>query len=391
MTAQKKRKLFLIIGAIVLYLASTGISYATFSYLQGTPTVPGLTSPLPAEEARFRIDPNAPKVAPCPLNEKMYTAAERDIWQKRGPLGVMIENHAEARPQSGLSRADIVYEAVAEGGITRLLAVYYCAASAQDLMVGPVRSARTYYLDWISEYGEFPLYAHVGGANKPGLANALAQIADYGWISKGNDLNQFSLGFPTFWRDYERLDHPVATEHTMYSTLDKLWEAAQKRGLTNVDEEGNSWDKNFVSWKFKDEAGEGGRGTVDKIEVNFWSGYKEYGVVWEYDKGTNLYRRLNNGTPHKDLNNDEQLSAKNVVIQFSRERGPIDELKHLLYDTTGKGKALVFQDGKVTVGTWEKANRKARTKFLDSQGKEVEFNKGEIWIEIVPAGKEVSY
>jgi hypothetical protein len=384
----KKKKLILIIGALVLYLTSSGLSYAAFSYLRGEPSV-GLTSPVSVGESRFRIDPNAPKTESCLLNGKMYTAAERDIWKERRPLGVMIENHSEARPQSGLSRADIIYEAVAEGGITRFMAVYYCGASAEDITVGPVRSARTYYLDWISEYGEFPLYAHVGGANVAGPANALGQIADYGWLAEGNDMNQFSIGFPTFWRDYERLDHPVATEHTMYSTTDKLWEVAQNRGITEKDQNGNSWDEDFTSWKFKDDDSD--RGDVDKIEVSFWSGYGEYNVTWEYDQEANVYKRSNGGSSHKDLNNDEQLTAKNVVVQFARETGPIDDLKHLLYDTTVTGEALVFLDGKVVEGTWKKGDREDRTKFLDSKGKEIEFNKGEIWIEVVPAGKEVVY
>lgn len=385
----KKKKLFLILGGLILYLSSAGLSYAAFSFLRGAPGMTGLTSPIPVGESRFRIDPNAPKTESCPLNGKMYTAAEKDIWEKRRPLGVMIENHEEARPQSGLSRADVVYEAVAEGGITRFMALFYCGGSAQDVMVGPVRSARTYYLDWISEYGEYPLYAHVGGANKPGPANALGQIGDYGWLAGGNDLNQFSIGFPTFWRDYERLDHPVATEHTMYSTTDKLWEIAQKRGITDKDQEGDSWEKAFTPWKFKEE--EKGQGEVGKIEISFWSGYQEYGVVWEYDQEANRYKRANGGSAHKDLNTDEQLVAKNVVVQFTQEKGPIDELKHLLYTTTGTGKALIFQDGKVIKGTWEKESRKDRTKFSDNNGKEMEFNKGEIWIEIVPAGKEVVY
>ena len=385
----KKKKLFLILGGLILYLSSAGLSYAAFSFLRGAPGMTGLTSPIPVGESRFRIDLNAPKTESCPLNGKMYTAAEKDLWEKRRPIGVMIENHEEARPQSGLSRADVVYEAVAEGGITRFMALFYCGGSAQDVMVGPVRSARTYYLDWISEYGKYPLYAHVGGANVSGPANALGQIGDYGWLGGGNDLNQFSIGFPTFWRDYERLDHPVATEHTMYSTTDKLWEIAQKRGITDKDQEGDSWTEAFTPWKFKEE--EKGQGEVGKIEISFWSGYQEYGVVWEYDQETNLYKRANGGSTHKDLNTDEQLTAKNVVVQFAREKGPIDELKHLLYTTIGTGKALIFQDGKVIKGTWEKEARKDRTKFSDANGKEVEFNKGEIWIEIVPAGKEVVY
>src|SRR6202007_517720 len=130
-----------------------------------------------------------------------------------------------------------------------------------DVQVGPVRSARTYFIDWLSEYDA--LYAHVGGANTPGPADALGQIIKY----KAKDLNQFSIGFPVFWRDYQRLGHPVATEHTMYSTTQKLWETGAKRGWKATDDDGVRWDKNFTSWKFKqDQAG----GNVVKVDVNFW-------------------------------------------------------------------------------------------------------------------------
>lgn len=385
---EKRKKLtFSLVGGLILYLLSTGASYAVFRFLVGTG--PSLISPIPVEEVRSRVDLTAPKTENCPLNGQFFTKGEKRIWEKRRPLTVMVENHAEARSQSGLSKADVVYEAVAEGGITRFLAVFYCGVAAEDVIIGPVRSARTYYLDFVSEYGDSPLYAHVGGANKPGPANALGKIGDYGWLAKGNDLNQFSLGFPTFWRDYERLGRPVATEHTMYSTADKLYDIAHQRGLDAKDDEGDKWDENFQSWKFKDDDKK--KGSASNIKFNFWSGYQEYEVNWKYDQMINQYLRFNGGQGHQDLNNDEQLKAKVVIIQFMREKGPIDELKHLLYTTTGTGTALVFQDGQVTKATWNKAERQDRTVFKDSKGKEIKLNRGPIWIEIVPAGNKVDY
>jgi hypothetical protein len=388
---EAKRKLVLtIVGGLLLYLASTGVSFAAFRFL-GQPTEMGPISPLPEAREGLRVDLSQPKTEECLLNGGMFTKDERKIWEKRRPLTVMIENHAEARPQSGLSRADIVYEAVAEGGITRFLVVYYCGGSAEDVVIGPVRSARTYFLDFASEYGDYPLYAHVGGANLPGPANALGQIGDYGWLRKGNDLNQFSIGFPTFWRDYERIGHPVATEHTMYSTTDRLWEVAHKRSLDAKDDEGEKWDESFKVWEFKDEADLDERGGVEKIDFDFWSNYSEYSVSWQYDREANLYQRFNNSQAHKDLNNDEHLQAKIVIALLVKEKGPIDELKHLLYTTTGKGQAFVFQDGQVIKGTWQKEERESRTKFLDSRGKEIALNRGLIWIEIIPAHQEVEY
>ncbi|MFH1840927.1 MAG: DUF3048 domain-containing protein [Candidatus Shapirobacteria bacterium] len=389
----KNRLLGVILGGMVLYLVSAGSSWAVFRYLN-TPSAEGLKTGLKLPivgKGALRIDTSAPKTAVCPINGGMFTEAEKKIWEGRRPLTVMIENHQDSRPQSGLSAADVIYEAVAEGGITRFLAVYYCGVAAGEVIIGPVRSARTYFVDWASEYGDYPLYAHVGGANLPGPANALGQIGDYGWLAKRNDMNQFSLGFPVFWRDYERLGHEVATEHTMYSNTEKLWEVAEKRGLEAVDDKGNRWDKNFVGWEFKDEAPEDKRGGVAKITLGFMGDYADYLVEWQYDKSNNVYRRFNGGQPHKDLNNDVQLEAKNVVVVFMQEKGPIDELKHMLYGTTGKGKALVFQDGQGVEVSWQKAKRADRTIFTDVKGKEIVFNRGPIWIEVVATGREVKY
>jgi hypothetical protein len=372
-----------------LYLVSAGLSWAFFSRpTETTPIISPVSQPTPGKSG---ISLNLPKTEECPLTGEKFSLPERQIWEKRRPLTVMIENHAEARPQSGLSRADVVYEAVAEGGITRFLAVFYCKASAEEVQVGPVRSARTYFLDFASEYGDFPLYAHVGGANTPGPANALGQIADYGWVAKGNDLNQFSIGFPVFWRDYERLDHPVATEHTMYSTTEKLWEVAQKRGLTDLDRDGNPWNKKFIKWQFKeDQARPAGRSP----QFSFWNGYADYQVKWEYDPATNFYQRLNGGKIHQDQNNEEQLAAKNVILIFAKESRANDGYEnnlHLLYKIRGEGRALVFQDGEAVESTWSKKDRQDRMIFKDSRDREIKFNRGPIWLELLPTGAEVSF
>lgn len=378
-----------VLGLVGLYFLTAGVSYLIFSFLvKGGPAE--LISPTGVSEKRSGIDLSAPKTEECPLNGKKFTKAEKDIWKSRRPLGVMIENHQEARPQSGLSSADLVYEAIAEGGITRFLAVFYCGVSAQEVQIGPVRSARTYYLDWISEYGDSPLYAHVGGANKPGVADALGQIRKYGWDGY-NDLNQFSIGFPAFWRDYERLGHPVATEHTMYSTTDKLWEIAAKRGLTDKNKEGKKWDEAFIPWKFADESSSFAAPKAAKISFPFWAGYKEYEVSWTYDSASNSYKRENGGASHTDLNNSTQIDTSNVVVMFTTLKGPVDELKHMLYTTIGKGKALIFQNGDATEAAWSKESRTARTKFTDKTGAEVKFVRGPIWIEVLETGSKVEY
>lgn len=387
------KKQFIISAAIglAIYLIATGLSFGLFSAL-GVGGEGGLLSrKTPTDQDHFLIDPSAPKTEACPINGKMYTKQEREIWETRRPLAVMIENHAESRPQSGLSSADVVYEAVAEGGITRFMAIFYCGVAA-PVSLAPVRSARTYYLPWVLEYDA--LYNHVGGAgrcNDPTVdtrAKALCQIDEWGV----KDMDQFGISFPTCYRNYDRLDHPVATEHTMVCVTDKLFKLAGERGWTDKDTKGVSWDKNFEEWKFKDDAKQEDRGASFSASFTAWKGYeKTYGVRWDYDPATNSYARFNGGVAHTDLETKTQLTAKNVVILFAKETGPVDDHAHLLYNNTGSGDGILFQDGKATKVTWKKALRTDRTKFFDAQGKEISFNRGQIWIEMLPTGTQVTY
>lgn len=385
---------FLITGFIgfAIYLIVSGLSYATFTYIGNRTKV----SPVPSTtsggtQQHFVIDPSIPRTQPCPLNGQLYTKQEEAIWQKRRPLAVMIENHQEARPQSGLSSADVVYEAVAEGGITRFMGVFYCGIAAQGVNVAPVRSARTYFLPWVLEYDA--LYNHVGGAgvcSDPTVderAKALCQIDQY----KIKDMDQFGISFPTCYRNPDRLDHPVATEHTMVCVTDKLLTLAASRGWTNVDASGVAWDKNFVPWKFKDDAKEADRGASFSATFTAWKGYSDYSVKWVYDRASNSYKRFNGGQPHTDLETKQQLTAKDVVILFAVETGPVDEHLHLLYADIGSGDAIVYQDGKTIKATWQKPTRTSRTRFFDANGREISFNRGQIWIEMLPTGTPISY
>lgn len=386
---------FIISGLIglALYLISSGLSYGVFANIgrsSGGASVPPGTTATGAQQ-HFVIDPSVPRTQPCPINGKMFTKQEEAVWQKRRPLAVMIENHAESRPQSGLSLADVVYEAVAEGGITRFMGVFYCGISVEPVNLAPVRSARTYFLPWVLEYDA--LYNHVGGAgvcSDPTVderAKALCQIGQY----DVKDMDQFGISFPTCYRNPDRLDHPVATEHTMVCVTDKLFTIAAARGWTNVDASGVSWDKNFVQWKFKDDAKEADRGASFSATFTAWKGYSDYAVKWVYDPAGNNYKRFNGGAPHMDLETKEQLTAKNIIILFAAETGPVDEHGHLLYADVGTGSGALYQDGKNIKITWKKTTRTSRTQFFDASGKEIGFNRGQIWIEMLPTGTPISY
>lgn len=387
-----------IIG-LVLYLVATGLSYAAF-FRMGSSAVSqvAVVTTDSSGKQHFSIDSSVPRTESCPLNGMMYTKQEQAMWAKNRPLAVMIENHIESRPQSGLSSADVVYEAVAEGGITRFMGVFYCGIALNSVNFAPVRSARTYFLPWVLEYDA--LYAHVGGAGCDSSvdprAKALCQIDDYGI----KDMDQFALGIKTkdksqflCYRNPDRLGHEVATEHTMICTSGGLYNEASLRGWTHVDQKGVAWDKNFVPWKFTDDAKEAERGTATSIQFVAWKGYDaQFGVRWEYDRLANVYKRFLAGEPHIDLENKKQLTAKDVVVLFAKETETGDPHLHLLYANTGSGDGIVFQNGTATKVTWKKATKDARTKFFDAAtNKEMTFVRGQIWIEMLPTGTPVSY
>lgn len=369
-----------IIFALIFFVVSGGLSYFLFA------------QQAKVEEQKILANPDAgPKTEECPMNGKLMTRAQRQIWEKHRPMGVMVENHTEARPQSGLSNSDVIYEAVAEGGITRFLNIFYCDNAP---LIGPVRSARIYFLRILEGYGAYPLYAHVGGANTPGPADALGEIVDLGW-NNYNDMNQFSVPFPIYYRDYDRLPG-VATEHTMYASTAKLWDyAKQNRHLTEKDKDGKSWDAAFTPWKFKDDAKSTERGDVSAISFGFWAQFEsDYGVKWAYDKESNTYSRSNGGKPHLDKNTGKQLTAKDVVVVFADESVAHDgyeDGQHLLYDIVGTGEALVFQDGQVIKASWSKKDDKTMMRFKDKSGSEISLVRGKVWVEILPTGNKVTY
>lgn len=381
------KKILIILG-VVIYGLST---FASYSFFNAQASSNKLAYEAPVGEDGSEQD-GGPKTEPCPINGQLYSEAQKSKWEARRPLGIMIQNNIEARPQSGLSSADVVHEAVAEGGITRFLALYYCE---NPNIVGSVRSARIYFIKMLQGYGKNPLYAHVGGANTPGPADALGEIKDLGWHLY-NDMDQFAVPFPNYWRDYDRLPGR-ATEHTVYTNTEKLWEYAKKnRDLTNIDGDGIEWTKKWEPWSFQNDIKKEKRGKIAKINFGFWNNSlgSDYLVEWRYDITTNSYLRSNGGKPHIDFNTEKQLTAKNVIIVFADESIANDGYEngqHILYDLAGRDDALIFQNGQAIEGSWEKDDEEDMMRFFDEEGEEIVLVAGKIWIEILPTGNDVDY
>lgn len=275
------------------------------------------------------------------------------------PIAVMIENHPDSRPQSGLNEADIVYETFAEGGITRFLAIYQ---SQKPKEIGPVRSARPYYVEWADSYNA--LYAHIGGSVEGlNLINTLGV----------SDLNQFSLG-SYFWRDNSRW-----APHNVYTTVDKLMSAADSKGYETT-------DNNILGYQFKDDIEEELRSVAQKFTVNF---NYSYGPTYTYNVNCNCYYRSLVGVKQIDKNTKERIQAKNVVIVFSSMGSQrVRNSTYTTIKTTGTGKAYIYLDGKKITGIWKRVNGKP-IRFYDANVKEIKLNRGTTWIDIVPTGTTI--
>jgi len=353
-----------------LFSVSLGVGYYFLSQYLSLPMINPL-GPISGEPLIALSDPVLREV-PHPLTGVYYIQSESESWSGLRPLGVMIDNHLLARPyQFGVQQADVVYEAVAEGGITRFLAVFHSNPVAK---IGPVRSARVYYMGWALEFPSY--YAHVGGAAAPGPANIHNFIAQNGVLS----LNQFRLGAATFtFGGNVLLPGGGVLSHINYTSTAKLWSAGEKLYP------GSNKLPNFSRWKFKAEVPYTDRPDSQKVTFNFWSFPAAYQGEWRYNRETNSYLRYQGGAKHLDQATKKQLSAKNVVLARMAERSAGDGTSHRLYTQTGSGDADVYLDGKRVPATWKRGSLSARMKFFKrGTSDEIEFNRGLTWIEIIP-------
>lgn len=275
--------------------------------------------------------------------------------------GVMIDNHADAYPQAGLSKAKIVYEAMVEGGITRYFAIF---DSSQDVAeVGPVRSARLYFLDWIQEYGD-GLYVHSGGSPQ-----ALAAIGPRGIF----DGNEFFRG-QYFWRSNQYF-----APHNLFTSSDNL------RKMIDVYGDIDNLFTPYKAWKYSSMVGKT-IGESGRVVIPFSVGYQ---VTWTYDAKNLNYLRNINGRTHKDKDKSE-VRARNVIIQFTGVEAIINDDKgRQEIKTVGTGEAIMFKKGSVVYGIWKKDSITDRTRFYDQNEKEFVFAPGNTWVEVVDKDTQV--
>ena len=333
--------------AVALLLAS-GITVLAFMWSQPQAN-------LPTEYPVAQKKKEAPKFY-SPLTGNEVTD---EALTKRPITAIMIENSPDARPQSGLKDAGVVFEAVAEGGITRFIALYQ---ESRPGLIGPVRSVRPYYVEWAAGFD--PAVAHIGGS-----ARALQMIRSGNY---GVDLDQF-FNAGSYWRATDRV-----APHNVYTNFDKLDALEVAKGKT----------ASTFSFSPRQDEKKAATPNASSIEIGVSTGY--YTVHYDYDGASNSYLRSEGGEAHNDREGGRLQPKVVIAMKVPMSLGFEDGYREQI-TTTGSGQAYVFQNGTVTEVTWSKADAKAKLEFKTPDGKEVVLNRGQTWITALDQSRSVTW
>lgn len=365
---KKQWGIFLLAGLLALSLAACG---------KGTEDTSQEDTSQPDESAVSVIAP-VPEPEPEPEPEFPYAnpltgeGLEEDISGNR-PFAVMFNNLEKALPQLGVAQADVIYEVVAEGGITRMMAVFQDLEGAGTL--GSIRSSRDYYVSLA--YGHDAIYVHAGGSPQ-------AYDAIQGWGVSNIDFVNGPYG-EMCWRDAERRQ-TAGFEHSLLTSSEKILEQLPSRFS-------REHDSGFqVGWVFAQEAPAGGQaaGTLTVPFSTYKTGHFTYDaessqyLIWQHING--------NDRDYIDGNTDERVAVSNVLVLYTEvSRVPGDDAGRMSVRTTGTGTGLLLRDGMVYQITWSRADKGDCYSFLDGSGQPIPLAIGSSYINIVDSSAAVTW
>lgn len=326
-----------IIGAVLVVLALAGSCAAWL-----------MSKPAPIDTTPIAVTPK-PKYYSLLTGELMNNEADGT----KPVTAIMIENSPDARPQSGLKAAEVVYEAVAEGGITRFLALYQ---QHKPQLIGPVRSVRLYYVDWLTPFNAS--VAHVGGSAK---ALSLVRSGSY------RDIDQF-FNDAYYWRATDRY-----TPHNVYTSFKKLDALNKAKGYKT------SHPKPFE----RADVSEVPSASMNARTVNITISSSLYNSRYTYSAKTKLYKRHEGGVTHTDREKGAITASVVIALRVDMQQVFEDGYRESI-KTSGSGKAVVFQNGRATKVTWHKPTRSSQLSFTDAKGKPFVLVRGTTWISAVP-------
>lgn len=322
-----------LLGVVVIYLLTRP------SIPAPTGTTSGGTQPPAAAVARRAID--GMPLADGETEPRLYA--------------VSIDNMVAARPHAGLSKASLVYEVPVESGITRFVAIY--PETTQVAKIGPVRSARAYMVDILSQY--VVPFLHVGGSPQ-----ALEMLKASSYVF---DVDQFFYG-PYFYRARNR-----AAPHNVYTSSDTV------QGLLLKVVPAKASTSTLASWLYAPELPVAERTGHAGVVISYST--PTYEAEWRYNASENVYERYDGRVRHKD-EDGTGITAKNVAVLMTEQK-VLDEKGRLEVRVEGEGKAFVLREGVAIRGTWRQDGITSRVRFFDEAGKEISFIPGTTWVQVV--------
>lgn len=283
---------------------------------------------------------------------------------KDRPIAVMLDNHKEAWPQAGLQEAYLVYEIIVEGGETRLMALF---KGANLEKIGPVRSARHYFLDYVMEHDA--IYAHFGESPQ-----ASSDIKKYSI----HDINGISEDGTTFWRAKDK-----ASPHNAVTSTKKLLESAKNKKYKTI-----SREKSVFNYTTDEKDLENGQSAVSVTIPHS----QLHTVKYEYDEENKVYERQARGKEQVDWDTKKTITTKNILITFCDN--------YTLDDVEDKGRqglknigtfdGYYITNGKAIKIKCTKSARDEKTIYKDLAGNEIEVNDGNTFVNICPTDAKVT-
>jgi hypothetical protein len=270
----------------------------------------------------------------------------------------MIDNHPDAYPQSGLDKAAVVFEGLAEFGITRFIATYADGISPEATQIGPIRSTRIYFAHWAM--GFHPIYVHAGGSpDGQQLVQTTREL-----------VNMEADGSPYSYRDQQR-----RAPHNLYTsaTLLRQYAADHKVGAFGDDQ---------VGYLYGDAVPAGAPIT----SIGYYFADRGSEASWRWSAADGVYYRAQRGRPHVDGVTGARLWTNNLVVMQVTGAARVGDAKARIDENVlGKGRARVFRNGRMIEATWSKAGPARPLRFFDAAGAEIRFARGATWIAAIPS------
>ncbi len=335
-------KIVWIVSGITIIIIATGIT--TF-IVMSKPVTPVVVKKI-----------EKPKPKPVPVVVKYYSPltgnlVTNEVATKQAVTGIMIENSPNARPQSGIKDSGVVFEAIAEGGITRFLVLYQ---QEKPQLIGPVRSLRLYDVEWLAAFNSG--IGHVGGS-----AAALAEVRNGNY----RDLDQF-FNSGSYWRATDRY-----SPHNVYTSFEKLDALNVAKGYTA---------STFTGFNRVDGKASA---TPDATIIDITISSYLYNSSYTYNPATNNYSRSQGGEAHNDRESG-QITPSVIVAMRVDESTVLEDGYRENITTLGSGSAVIFQNGTATTATWHKTNKLDQITFTDASGVDIPLVRGQTWIAAVP-------